>query len=504
MSAAQALTSGLPSSPPGVRSSSAGSATEGGDASFRETLETASRSGDAPESEQGRLSPARARAHKDHGAGGDREEPAAREGDGAYPRGETAGASVLSAMLAKLGGTPATADGAMDAVALAGSVSADAKGSGEPLDAGLWLPGQVGENGEPLDAEQLRTFLKSGAASLPSAEAGPDTLNIKVTVAGQETHLALDQAPSEALAMLSAAEDAAGASAALADGDGKAAVLGAGPSQAVADAIRTTRRAAVAGEPGPHAGAEAAPRVVAEEWGRGGGPAFADQGIAGQNGRQAEGRGSSGTSSQQQQGPGAFMAMLASAVPQAAGAVRDPAGAGVGHEPVSDQIAAEVRAELRADGLGEASSDGVVRVLHLELKPANLGGVTVRLALKDNAITIHLETQRLDTLAVIEREREALAGALASAGYTVEGITAQPQSDAGRSLASLAGPGDAGASQASPGAFSGQAGQGLAQSSGGQGRSGETESGDRQYRPRSDDKDNHVGGIRRDAGGIYV
>src|SRR5690606_8241433 len=81
-------------------------------------------------------------------------------------------------------------------------------------------------------------------------------------------------------------------------------------------------------------------------------------------------------------------------------AASDAALEAVVQEPVSDQIAAGVRAELRADGIGEPSSDGKVRVLKIELTPANLGTVTVRMELKDNVITLHIETQRSDTLAV--------------------------------------------------------------------------------------------------------
>jgi flagellar hook-length control protein FliK len=170
-------------------------------------------------------------------------------------------------------------------------------------------------------------------------------------------------------------------------------------------------------------------------------------------------------------------------------------------DPLSEQIAAEVRAELRADGLGETSSDGVVKVLHLQLKPANLGAVTVRLALRDNAISIHMETQHRDTLAVIEREREALAGALSSAGYTVDGITAAPQSDILRSSGVQAGFGDQGAS-----ASQGQAnqGQGLANSSGEQGRQGRGSFGGDAYSNPSDGKATGDAGARGNGVGLYV
>jgi chemotaxis protein MotD len=72
------------------------------------------------------------------------------------------------------------------------------------------------------------------------------------------------------------------------------------------------------------------------------------------------------------------------------------------------------------------SAAGALKVLHLQLEPADLGVVTVRVALKDQAISLHLEASHLDTARVIERDREVLANALKSAGYLVDGITSQP------------------------------------------------------------------------------
>jgi hypothetical protein len=171
---------------------------------------------------------------------------------------------------------------------------------------------------------------------------------------------------------------------------------------------------------------------------------------------------------------------------------------------VSEQIAAGVRAELKADGMGEASSDGVLKVLHIELKPANLGSVTVRIALKDNTVSVHLETQRRDTLAAIDRERDALMTALTTAGYSVDGITTAPQSDAARTTGSTSAFMDNGSS-ASQGGFQGpfSQGQGLGNSSGGQGRQGQAFT-DNQPFSGSDSKDNGGTGARRGTDALYV
>lgn len=481
MSAAQALTTGLPSSPSasGARSASGG---ERGEASFRETLDSAARSDTAPKGDRKQVSAKGAR-----GGAGERD---ANEqgGSGAHAvegvRGDAAVASELAQMLARLSGAvPAVEGDAARDLPPSGMATVISAGDVQPAQ-GPWFPGQVTDGGETLDAEQLRALVAS-ASALESAE--HEAVALKATVTRQETHLALETPPSGALAM-------------PADGDATGAEPGA--ARVAEDRARSVRMPG-----GDAAPAAAAPRggAIGESW-SGGGSAFADQGIAGQDGRPADGRGSSGTGGQQQPGSGTFVSMLASGAAQAARAAGEALDAGFAHDPVSDQIASHVRAELKAGGLGEVSSDGVVKVLELELRPANLGSVTVRLALKDNQISIHIEAQRLDTLAVIEREREALAGALAAAGYSVDGITAAPQSEVGRPMAALMGQGDSGAS-ASQGGLQGQPGQGQGpgtSSSGGQGRPGETGSGHAAYRHPSDDKDTNGGGIRRDAGGIYV
>lgn len=484
MSAAQALSSALPSSASGVRSSSAGEATERGGASFRDALETETRSGDG--AERGRVSPEGARGRKGAGNGTSDDEgdaSGARGDEGVARPGDAAGVAELSAMLARLGGARAAEDRVTDAATLLRAASAGAGADRAAGEAGPWLPGQVTEDGDALGAEQIRALMSSGATAQPPAE--QEAISVKAKITRQETHLALARGPSDALS-------------ALAGGGTTDAAPGAVQVQAMEDSLGPVRPPGTAGEahvPGRDA------RSVGESWGD---AALAEQGAAGGEGRGTDGRGSSGTGGQQQ-GSAAFMAMLAGAASQGANGVSESLDAGFEHDPVGDQIGAGVRAALTSDAAGDASQDGVVKVLQLELKPANLGSVTVRLALKGNAISIHIEAQRLDTLAVIEREREALVGALASAGYTVDGVTAAPQSDPLRSALSVAGSGDAGPG-GSHGGLEGQPGQGqgLDSSSGGQGRPGETGSGSGGYRSPSDDKDAGSPGIRRDAGGLYV
>lgn len=489
MSAAQALTGPVTSSP-GVRPSSSGAA--GSDTGFRDALETASRSNDGAESGRDRVASdgARGKEASRDDAGKDRDGETPRDGVPSVHRADAAPAAELSAMLAALGAGRAAQAGGESGAEQGLPSTSDCT---EIPNAGPALPG---ESDEPLDSAQLLALLRSGKGS--PADLPVETVDIKVTVGAQETHLALDQVSQEALAALSSPEAAAAASP---EGEGVAAVL----SRVADDAAKSVRQRNGLGE--VQSEASPGPRGVttADAWsGRGAATAFADQGIAGHGGNPSDGRGTSGGGAQQQ-GTSAFMAALAGANLQAAGAAGEAAGADAAAEPVSEQIAQHVRAEIKADGLGEASSEGVVKVLNLELKPANMGSVTVRIALKDNAITVHLEAQRAETLAVIEREREALTNALTSAGYSIDSITAAPQGEASRSVgAAFAGLGNG--SPAPQGGFSSQAGQGqgLSNSAGGQGGSAQDGGGNPSYRHPSDDKDTGGGGIRRGADGLYV
>jgi hypothetical protein len=250
----------------------------------------------------------------------------------------------------------------------------------------------------------------------------------------------------------------------------------------------------------PDSRSQASGSSVGRAWQDGGGfePAVVGGGSGPQGGGAQQGQAQSGQG--QGQGNSAVFAALAG-IGARATAAADAGEDFTGFTSPGDQIAAEVRAELTAGGLGESSSDGMVKVLHLELKPANLGSVTVRIALKDNAVTLHLETQRRETLAAIEREKDALAAVLSSAGYTVEGISAAPQSEGSRSGTTFA----AGAASGGAGDMGQQAaGQSLGDSASGQREGQPSSSGNTAYRSPSDGNDDGTGGTRRAAGALYV
>ncbi len=501
MTAAQVSASTGPLTAPVNARSSDNRRPDQGDTSFRDTLASASRS-----QEQGATDrPARVANKGDKGERDtdDSQDEAPRDDGASQAADQTSAGTDLTLILAALGGgSQGSSEGDAFAVAQQELSATTATEAVEPPDAGPALPGLVSEDGEDLEASKLLALLKSTTAGSDAANE-PVRMDIKATVVGQETHLAVDVPAAESVATLPEVQDAPiSETPALPTGDGEDALNAAlakanegtvdAASRAQSGAAPEATKAEISPSPAQR------PTPVVPDSGRG--AAFAGPGISGRDAGQQDGGGSSSSNSQQQN-PGVFASMV-----NGTDSVRrtEIADAAQSNEPVSDQIAREVRAELRADGLGESSSDGVVKVLKIELKPANLGSVTVRLALKDNAITVHLETQRQDTLAVIERERDALVNALQSQGYSVDGITTAPQSESSR-LGTSMGFGDGGSSGAQ-GGMQGQAnqGQGLGNSSGGSGQSGQSQPGNETYRTPSNGKEDSARAIRNGADGLYV
>lgn len=373
---------------------------------------------------------------------------------------------------------------------------AQAGGAGHSRDAkegGPVLPGLVDPDGEDFDAARLLAIMRSRGAEGVSTAGGATV----VTVLGQERHLALGRLPAEIAQRLGDDQQIA----AQLRGDAKAAANAASLSaqaDAGADGLERVRgkgngdevRIATEGVAGRRGA------MFASD---GGSQSGAGLGENGQDGsRQQDGRSNANGSSQNS---GAFGASLQNPGVQTPFAAR---GQGVmQHETVGEQIAARIRADLTADGLGEASSNGVVKVLKIELKPANLGAITLRMSLKDNVITVHVETQSAETQALIEREQAKLSKTLSSAGYTVEAITAT-QSDGARGAPAVSTPGgetNSGSFQQSGGQAHGQNGQ---SEFAGHDRSGRSSAGGDEGGSSGGGKDNRANGARTGADGVYV
>lgn len=230
---------------------------------------------------------------------------------------------------------------------------------------------------------------------------------IKVTVTGEETHFAPVKSGEETLSRL-LANPSADAVTVLAEAKAAAA-----PREATSSSAKdgAALQLAATGEPAPlvAAGDAASSR-------RGGDEPRGD-------GRPAEGQARTTAAEQQS-------ARLASAASDFQASASD-VGTGIADAAapaaqIARRIAAELANPASRPAVVSSGSDGAVKVLHLQLEPANLGGVTVTLALKDDVITVHLEASRQETALAIEKDRAELSNALKSAGYVVDNISAQP------------------------------------------------------------------------------
>jgi len=62
------------------------------------------------------------------------------------------------------------------------------------------------------------------------------------------------------------------------------------------------------------------------------------------------------------------------------------------------------------------------KVLHIQLQPAEMGTVTLRMSLKDRTLRLEVEVGNAETGRMIQKDREALSSLLRSAGYLVDGL----------------------------------------------------------------------------------
>ncbi|HWB44307.1 MAG TPA: flagellar hook-length control protein FliK [Hyphomicrobiaceae bacterium] len=66
-----------------------------------------------------------------------------------------------------------------------------------------------------------------------------------------------------------------------------------------------------------------------------------------------------------------------------------------------------------------------VRILHIQLQPAELGTITVRMSLHDSELRIHLNADRRATADMLQSDGDTLSNALRSAGYRVDSLNVQ-------------------------------------------------------------------------------
>jgi chemotaxis protein MotD len=109
------------------------------------------------------------------------------------------------------------------------------------------------------------------------------------------------------------------------------------------------------------------------------------------------------------------------------------------------QIAEGIRSELAAGGetaltwspsasaTAKPHADAPVKVLLIQLQPADLGTVTIRMSLKENALELHIEASQQDTAQRLQQDQDSLSKVLRSAGYLIDGVAIRA-ADPDRSL----------------------------------------------------------------------
>lgn len=98
---------------------------------------------------------------------------------------------------------------------------------------------------------------------------------------------------------------------------------------------------------------------------------------------------------------------------------------------IADRVAAELASIENLSGTPLTSATttsispqgSVLKILHIKLEPENLGTVTVRLSLKDDALQMQLEASRPETADLLSRDRDALSNLMRSAGYSIDATT---------------------------------------------------------------------------------
>jgi chemotaxis protein MotD len=173
-------------------------------------------------------------------------------------------------------------------------------------------------------------------------------------------------------------------------------------------------------------------------------------------------------------------------------------------QQIADRLVADIASsgEARpADGttaLPAAATAQPLKVLTVQLNPAELGVVTVRIALKSDGLELQIEADRRETARLVDADRETLSRVLRSAGYNVETVTV-------RAVDPANGPAAVGSQHAAHDGSPQQSHAGGSQSdarpSGGRGHAAED---GKLHRPNRDGKDEHDTSRHRAGDGLYV
>jgi flagellar hook-length control protein FliK len=144
------------------------------------------------------------------------------------------------------------------------------------------------------------------------------------------------------------------------------------------------------------------------------------------------------------------------------------------------------------------ASEGAVRLLNIQLHPADLGRITVKMKLSGDSLEMELQVESEETARLLKSDTEKLSSLLKGSGYRPEVITVQSPDAAAARQDSAGAPRQQSMSQSQQDAFQ----RGAQQQSGG---SQQNDPGYPQERKGGRD-DASVEGITssRSAGGVYL
>jgi chemotaxis protein MotD len=332
-------------------------------------------------------------------------------------------------------------DVAISANGVAALAAAAAGGGPADADAAPAQANSAGGGAPQLPDDLIAGDLANGVARANAQEGEGVEVTATVAILGRETHLAPVREAAAVVAPMQGDPHADSGAQSGTDEAGAPARAGTGPASGAA-APTAVPHLAVTAPRGSDAGAQQR---------QGGGPFSARQSATDAPSGGADASADARTSAEQA-APAARSDTNASATSAAATPVQQ----------IATRITSEVGAAVQA-GRPEAAGfvsqpqlGSAVKVLHIQLQPADLGTVTVRLSLKDQALRLDLEVGRGETAHLIQRDREALSALLRSAGYLVDGLdvrVADPsgpgqQSAGGQPNMQTPGQGQSGSSQA--------------------------------------------------------
>jgi chemotaxis protein MotD len=96
--------------------------------------------------------------------------------------------------------------------------------------------------------------------------------------------------------------------------------------------------------------------------------------------------------------------------------------------PPTQQIANRITGEISAFEVvdriqaepSQATAKPILKVLQIQLQPAELGTVSIRMELREGGLVLHVEAAKAETAEIIRSDKDALSNLLRSSGYNVD------------------------------------------------------------------------------------